>query len=473
MRTHLILAGGGARRWLQQARPRQPMIVRPVPGSAACGAAAGRSAEVARLSRRDQGREFGGLGVAEVLRQQNQERGQASRRHAARARPPGSRPRGSQGHCTARWSARKTAAAVRRSGVRRSGSRGAPAAARGACGLSRGGLPGRLVTLRAGTLQFSLGVLGAGLEGGAGVFGRRDLGFEPRSQPGLVPRGVLAGLGHLPAGGLAGPVQLRAGRLGRLPRLGRVLPGTAGPGLGLARLILRGPLGLGDPCLRGLVRGHGVLLGGSLRRQRRGQPRIGLLRRSTRLSGLTLGLLGAGLQGGPGLLGRRDLGFEPARSPAWSRAASWRAWVTCRSAAWRARSSSARAAWAASRAWAASCPAFLARDSAAATRSSAARRAWAICARAASASCSAAAFAVSAPASRASACCAAARASPASASARARRRQNADPGRAGSSGPAAPRSCRASSCRRRNAVSAVCGCPVTGSGSPQYPGSAP
>ena len=141
--------------------------------------------------------------------------------------------------------------------------------------------------------------------------------------------------------------------------------------------------------------------------------------------------------------------------------------------AWRARSNSARAAWAASRARAASCPAFLARDSAAATRSSAARRAWAICARAASASCSAAALAVSAPASRASAYCAAARASPASASARARRRQNADPGRARSGGPDAPRSCRASTWRRRNAVSAVCGSPVTGSGSPQYPGSAP
>ena len=216
---------------------------------------------------------------------------------------------------------------VRRRVVRRSGSRGAPAA-RGAFGLSRGGLPGRLVTVSAGTLQLSLGVLGAGLEGGAGVFGRRDLRFEPGPQPGLVPRGVLAGLGHLPVGGLAGPVQLRAGRLGRLPRLGRVLPGVPGPG------------------------------------------------------------------------------------------------------------------------------------SAAATRSSAASRAWAICARAASASCSAAALAVSAPASRASACSATARASPASASARARRRrQNADPGRARSGGPAAPRSCRASSWRRRNAVSAVCSSP--------------
>ena len=47
-----------------------------------------------------------------------------------------------------------------------------------------------------------------------------------------------------------------------------------------------------------------------------------------------------------------------------------------------------------------------------------------------------------------------------------------DPGRPGSCGPATPPPCRASIWRRRNAVSAVCGSPVTGSGSPQYPGSA-
>ena len=230
-----------------------------------------------------------------------------------------------------------------------------------------------------------------------------------------------------PAGrGLAGPVQLRAGRPGRLPRLGCVLPGTAGPGLGLARLILRGPLGLGDPCLRGLLRGHGVLLGGSLRRQRPGQPGIGLLRRSARLSGLSLGLLGAGLQGGPGLLCRRDLRSEPGPQPG----------LVPRGAAGLAPAapwalSSARAASAASRARAASCPAFLARDSAAATRSSAARRAWAICARAPRPPARRQPRRQR-PASRASACCGAARASPASASARARRRQNADPGRPGS-----------------------------------------
>ena len=143
---------------------------------------------------------------------------------------------------------------------------------------------GRLVTVRAGTLQLSLGVLGAGLEGGPGVFGRRDLGFEGRSQPGLVPRGVLAGL-----------VQLRAGRLGRLPRLGRILPGAPGPELGRRRPLLGGPPGLGNLCPRGL----GLLLGGSLRRQRPGQPGIGLLRRSTRLSGLSLGPRAAPPERGP------------------------------------------------------------------------------------------------------------------------------------------------------------------------------
>ena len=196
-----------------------------------------------------------------------------------------------------------------------------------------------LVTLRAGTLQLSFGVLCAGLKPGAGVFGRRDPGFEGRSQLGLVPRGVLADLDHLPVRGLAAPVQLRAGRLGSLPRPGRVLPGGPGPGLGRRHPLLGSPPGLGN-------------------------------------------------------------------LPA-------------------------------------------------------------------SASCSAAALAATAPASSASACSAAARASPASASARARRRQNANHGRPGSSGPAAPPPCRASSCRCRNAVSAVCGSPVTGSGSPQYPGSAP
>ena len=70
-------------------------------------------------------------------------------------------------------------------------------------GLCRGGLLGRLVAVGEGTLQLSLGLLGASLEGGAGVLRRCDLGFEHRPQLGLVPRGVLTGLGHLPVSGLA------------------------------------------------------------------------------------------------------------------------------------------------------------------------------------------------------------------------------------------------------------------------------
>ena len=55
-------------------------------------------------------------------------------------------------------------------------------------GLSWGGLPGRLVVVGAGTLQLSLGVLGAGLKPGAGLLCRRDPGFQRRPQLGLVPR---------------------------------------------------------------------------------------------------------------------------------------------------------------------------------------------------------------------------------------------------------------------------------------------
>ena len=55
----------------------------------------------------------------------------------------------------------------------------------------------------------------------------------------------------------------------------------------------RGPLGLGDPCLRGLPRGPRLLLGGGLRLPRLGQPRLGLHRRSTRLPRLSLGPLAA------------------------------------------------------------------------------------------------------------------------------------------------------------------------------------
>ena len=132
-------------------------------------------------------------------------------------------------------------------------------------------------------------------------------------QPGLVPLGVPAGLRHLLLRDPAGPVQLHAGRLGRLPRPRRVVPGLAGPRLGLGRprlgpgrpglraahrlvpllphrghLLPRGLLGLGGPCLRGLPRGHRLLLGGGLRRQR-----LSLRRRSTRLPCLSLGPLTA------------------------------------------------------------------------------------------------------------------------------------------------------------------------------------
>jgi len=127
-------------------------------------------------------------------------------------------------------------------------------------GLCRGGLLGRLVAVGEGTLQLSLGPAGAGLEGGAGVLCRCDLGLERRPQLGLVPRGVLAGLGHLPVSGLADP-----------------------------------------DC---------VLFGGGLRRQRLGQPRIGLQRRRVRPRGLGFGVFSAGLEGRAGLLCRCDLGLE-------------------------------------------------------------------------------------------------------------------------------------------------------------------
>ena len=140
--------------------------------------------------------------------------------------------------------------------------------------LSGGGLPGRLAAAGAGTLRLSLGLIGAGLRPGPGVLERRDLRFEPGPQLGLVPGGVLAG-----------PVQFRAGRLGRLPGPGRVLSGVPGPGLGRRRPFLGGPPGLGNLCPRGL----GLLLGGCPRRHRLGQLRTGLQHRSTRLPGLSLG----------------------------------------------------------------------------------------------------------------------------------------------------------------------------------------
>ena len=80
----------------------------------------------------------------------------------------------------------------------------------------------------------------------------------------MVPRGVLAGLGHLPVSGVADP-----------------------------------------GC---------VLFGVGLRRQRLGQPRIGLQRRRVRLRGLGFGVFSAGLAGRAGL--SRRSGLNAARSPA-------------------------------------------------------------------------------------------------------------------------------------------------------------
>ena len=86
--------------------------------------------------------------------------------------------------------------------------------------------------------RIGLGLLGAGLKPGPGVFRRRDLRFEPGAQLGLVPLGVPAGLRHLLLRSVAHPVQLRPSRLGRLPRLRRVVPSLVSLGLGL-----------GEPCL--------------------------------------------------------------------------------------------------------------------------------------------------------------------------------------------------------------------------------
>jgi hypothetical protein len=217
--------------------------------------------------------------------------------------------------------------------------------------LRGGGLLGRPGAVGEGTLQLSLGPLGAGLEGGAGLLCRCDLGLERCPQVDLVLRGVLPGLGYLSVSGLAGPgrvllgvpspglcaghrvvpfllrggypllrvprgvladlprlqvcghagtVQLRAGGLRGLPRLGRVLLGVPSPGLSAGHcvvpLLLRGgyplrrvPLGRGGPCLRG----RALLFGGGLRRQRLGQPRIGLQRGRASLRGLGLGPLAA------------------------------------------------------------------------------------------------------------------------------------------------------------------------------------
>ena len=132
-----------------------------------------------------------------------------------------------------------------------------------------GGLPGRLVTVGVGTLRLSLGVI-------------------------------------------------RAGRLGRVPRPGRVLPGLAGPGLGLGRPGLRAGHRLVPLLPRRsqlLLRGPRLLLGGGLRLPRLGLPRLGLPRGEARLPRISLGLLGPGPKPGPGLFGRRDLRLEPGPQP--------------------------------------------------------------------------------------------------------------------------------------------------------------
>ena len=159
--------------------------------------------------------------------------------------------------------------------------------------------------------RISLGPLGAGLKPGPGLLGRRELSLEPGPQPGLVPLGVPAGLRHLLLRGPAHPVQLRPSRLGRLPRLGQLrlgLPGAGlkpGPGL-LGRRELRLEPGL---VLLGVPAGlRHLLLRGPAHPVQLRPSRFGRL---SRLGQLRLGLPGAGLKPGPGLLGRRELRLEP------------------------------------------------------------------------------------------------------------------------------------------------------------------
>ena len=156
---------------------------------------------------------------------------------------------------------------------RRSLSPRASAAACCALGLLPGGLPGRLVRVGAGSLSVI----------GAGRFGRV-----------LGPGRVLPGLGF----GLGRP-GLRA-----RPRIIPLLPRRG-------HLLLCGPLGPGSPCLRA----PRLLLGGGLRLPSLRQLRLGLPRGHARLPPVSLGLLGTGLKPGPGLLGRRDLRFEPGPQP--------------------------------------------------------------------------------------------------------------------------------------------------------------
>ena len=182
-----------------------------------------------------------------------------------------------------------------------------PTAARRASGWSWGSLPRGLFAVGAGTLQFSLGPLGASLKLGAGILRRRELCFERRAQLGLLPPGPLAELGHLPVR----TVPVRPGRLGSLLHPSRALLGGLGARFGvvgqaarsgdsLVSLLLRGghpllsgPLGLGHLYLRGFPRDHGCLLSGSPRSERLRQLRVGLQGRGPRLLGVSLGLLTA------------------------------------------------------------------------------------------------------------------------------------------------------------------------------------
>ena len=127
--------------------------------------------------------------------------------------------------------------------------------------------------------RISLGPLRTGLKPSPDLLGPRDLRLKPGPQLGLVPLGVPAGLRHLLLRGPAAPVQLRPSRLGRLQRPRRVLPGLAGPRLGLGRPGLRAAHRL-VPLLPGrghlLPRGPRLLLGGSLRLPRLGQPLLSL-----------------------------------------------------------------------------------------------------------------------------------------------------------------------------------------------------
>ena len=86
--------------------------------------------------------------------------------------------------------------------------------------------------------RIGLGLIGAGLKPGPGLFRCRGPRLEPGAQLGLVPLGVPAGLRHLLLRSVAHSVQLRPSRLGRLPRSRRVVPSLVSLGLGL-----------GEPCL--------------------------------------------------------------------------------------------------------------------------------------------------------------------------------------------------------------------------------